>query len=448
MPHRAASARPHAGGSSARTELSLAELPGGGAAAAMASTRAEAAAAVARFRTSAGGNTADIAHGSPRELGRAPAALGAGDVGGASLSAALSLADAGPEWHWGALSLRSRSALRSTRSPTAGYGDRLVREGVLRDELARLGEENARLRRELASERTARLEAQARSPLDWVDQRMRQRAQGSGPLGFAAATATSTSPGVAAAAAERAGLAAAHAQAAAHAAHGFLEEQPSIVSSEDGDFNAVFVQTAHAQHVSRAAAAHGSGGRGGRSRSPSPPPAAPSPGAGSTSAQLEAVLLAAAAASSTSLSPRSSRSPLETGSLLSSCCRAGDAEKAAAIAEWADLVDLDVRFDSDSALRTTPLVWACGKGHEPLALLLLERGADVRAIDSNGDSALSAAVKRGLCDASLALIDRGADTDIMPRARSEGGLSLLELAHRRPLGMARVIERLRKHVML
>ena len=111
-------------------------------------------------------------------------------------------------------------------------------------------------------------------------------------------------------------------------------------------------------------------------------------------------------------------------------------------------MDLDVRFDSDSAQRTTPLVWACGKGHEALALLLVERGADVRAVDSNGDSALSAAVKRGLCDASLALIARGADTDIMPRARSEGGLNLLEIAHRRPLMMARVIERLRSHVML
>ena len=64
------------------------------------------------------------------------------------------------------------------------------------------------------------------------------------------------------------------------------------------------------------------------------------------------------------------------------------------------------------------------------------------------DSALSAAVKRGLCEASLALIARGADTDIMPRPRSEGGLSLLELAHRRPLMMARVVERLRGHVML
>ena len=101
-----------------------------------------------------------------------------------------------------------------------------------------------------------------------------------------------------------------------------------------------------------------------------------------------------------------------------------------------------MRFDSDAAARTTPLVWACGKGHAALAMLLLERGADCRAVDGNGDSALSAAVKRGLPEVSLALIARGADTGIMPRARADGGVSLLEYAHRRPLAMARVIERL------
>ena len=71
-------------------------------------------------------------------------------------------------------------------------------------------------------------------------------------------------------------------------------------------------------------------------------------------------------------------------------------------------------------------------------MLLVERGADVGAVDSNGDSALSAAIKRGLVEASLLLIEKGADLDHMDRPRGEGGQSLLEYAYRRPLMMQRV----------
>jgi hypothetical protein len=299
---------------------------------------------------------------------------------------------------WGSLSLRAKSPLRGSRN-TGSLGDQLVREGILRDELGYLREENERLRRELDAERRSRIEAQARSPIRWVDQRVAQR------------TGTSTSIALV--------------RDINNSNHHQDEDDNSFKgeqASEDGEFDGIIVHAQHAETVSKAL----------KRSSPNQ----------LLQNQKDIVLKTALAAASSSLSPRTSRSPQETGSLLVEKCLQGDASGAAALVEFADLVDMDVIFDCESLIRTTPMIWACSKGHERLAILLAERGADLTAIAGNGDTALSAAIKKGLQEASLVLIDKGSDINHMDRVRGDGGQSLLEYCYRRPLGMARVSQRL------
>jgi len=316
-----------------------------------------------------------------------------------SLTRALSLVDAGNDMRWGSLSLRAKSPLRGSRN-TGSLGDQLVREGVLRDELGYLRLENERLRKELDAERRARIEAQARSPIRWVDQRVAQRSGTSQSVAMRDSTTQRSVP------------------------QQHDDDENSLrfdQASEDGEFGAVIVHAQHAETVSKAL--H-------RSSSPS------------QMQQKDVVVNTALAAASSSLSPRTSRSPQETGSLLVEKCLQGDAAGAAALVEFADLVDMDVTFDCDSLIQTTPLIWACSKGHERLAILLADRGADLTAIAGNGDTALSAAIKKGLQEASLVLINKGSDILHMDRVRGDGGQSLLEYCYRRPLGMARVAQRL------
>lgn len=321
-----------------------------------------------------------------------------------SLTRALQMVDSGSDMRWGSLSLRAKSPLRGSRN-TGSLGDQLVREGVLKDELGYLRLENERLRKELDAERRARIEAQARSPLRWVEERVAQR---SGTSHSVAIMRESN-----------------HHQRSSPLAHPQQqqsdEDDNSLKfeqASEDGEFGAVIVHAQHAETVSKAL--H-------RSSSPM---------------QKDVVVNTALAAASSSLSPRTSRSPQETGSLLVDKCLQGDAAGAASLVEFADLVDMDVLFDCDSLTRTTPLIWACFKGHERLAILLADRGADVTAVAGNGDTALSAAIKKGLQEASLVLINKGSDILHMDRVRGDGGQSLIEYCYRRPLGMALVSKRL------
>jgi hypothetical protein len=331
------------------------------------------------------------------------------DIQTTSLTKALSLVDSGSDMRWGSLSLRAKSPLRGSRN-TGSLGDQLVREGVLRDELGYLREENERLRRELDAERRSRIEAQARSPIRWVDQRVAQRTGTSNSIALVRDINNNNNN---------------HQQQRVNSHHqdeddnSFKGEQ----ASEDGEFDGIIVHAQHAETVSKALK---------RSSSPNQ----------LLQNQKEIVVNTALAAASSSLSPRTSRSPQETGSLLVEKCLQGDASGAAALVEFADLVDMDVIFDCESLLRTTPLIWACSKGHERLAILLAERGADLTAIAGNGDTALSAAIKKGLQEASLILIDKGSDINHMDRVRGDGGQSLLEYCFRRPLGMARVAQRL------
>jgi len=322
-----------------------------------------------------------------------------------SLTRALQMVDSGSDMRWGSLSLRAKSPLRGSRN-TGSLGDQLVREGVLKDELGYLRLENERLRKELDAERRARIEAQARSPLRWVEERVAQRSGTSHSVAIMRDTNHQRSSPLAQQQQQQ--------QQSDEDDNSLKFEQ----ASEDGEFGAVIVHAQHAETVSKAL-----------HRSSSP-------------IQKDVVVKTALAAASSSLSPRTSRSPQETGSLLVEKCMQGDAAGAASLVEFADLVDMDVTFDCDSITRTTPLIWACFKGHERLAILLADRGADVTAVAGNGDTALSAAIKKGLQEASLVLINKGSDILHMDRVRGDGGQSLIEYCYRRPLGMALVSKRL------
>jgi ankyrin repeat protein len=61
-------------------------------------------------------------------------------------------------------------------------------------------------------------------------------------------------------------------------------------------------------------------------------------------------------------------------------------------------------------LHTSPLSWAACCGHEKIAQLLLDRGADIETRDSEyGQTPLSRAAERGYVDVVRLLLDRGAD---------------------------------------
>ena len=64
---------------------------------------------------------------------------------------------------------------------------------------------------------------------------------------------------------------------------------------------------------------------------------------------------------------------------------------------------------SANSLRNTPLHAAVAGGRRDLALLLIERGADVRAVDSGSHTALHIAAENGDVPVVKALLARGAD---------------------------------------
>ncbi len=65
----------------------------------------------------------------------------------------------------------------------------------------------------------------------------------------------------------------------------------------------------------------------------------------------------------------------------------------------------------------TPLDLAVRRGYAPLAKLLIDRGADVRAADSDGITPLHIAAIMGKADLVRLLLEKGAD----PNARNAGG---------------------------
>jgi ankyrin repeat protein len=64
---------------------------------------------------------------------------------------------------------------------------------------------------------------------------------------------------------------------------------------------------------------------------------------------------------------------------------------------------------STNSLKNTPLHAAAAGGHADIALLLIERGADVRVPDAGGHTPLHIAAENGLVDVVKALLARGAD---------------------------------------
>ena len=93
-------------------------------------------------------------------------------------------------------------------------------------------------------------------------------------------------------------------------------------------------------------------------------------------------------------------------------CAAGDVEQVRAF--------LDEGMDAntpDPALGATPLTHASLFGREPVARLLLERGADPRRVNPDGGTALHAAAFFGRAEIARLLLDAGAD----PQARNQRG---------------------------
>jgi ankyrin repeat protein len=64
---------------------------------------------------------------------------------------------------------------------------------------------------------------------------------------------------------------------------------------------------------------------------------------------------------------------------------------------------------SRNSLKNTPLHAAAAGGHADIALLLIERGADVTIPDAGGHTPLHIAAENGLVDVVKALLARGAD---------------------------------------
>lgn len=69
----------------------------------------------------------------------------------------------------------------------------------------------------------------------------------------------------------------------------------------------------------------------------------------------------------------------------------------------------DVNAVSHNSLRNTPVHAATAGGHRDVALLLIERGAQVQAADAGGHTPLHIAAENGLLDVVKALLARGAD---------------------------------------
>lgn len=88
-----------------------------------------------------------------------------------------------------------------------------------------------------------------------------------------------------------------------------------------------------------------------------------------------------------------------------------------------DGADLDERYPSHDR---TPLMVAINNGHDEIARLLIEAGAEVNATDREGMSALMYAIYKGDKNADLIklLLERGAD----PNAKNKQGQTPLELA--------------------
>lgn len=111
-----------------------------------------------------------------------------------------------------------------------------------------------------------------------------------------------------------------------------------------------------------------------------------------------------------------------TGDALIEAAKRGDIEQARV------LLDQGVRVDTLDRSRRTPLMWAALNGHSSLVDLLIDRGANVNAVATHGDTVLGYAIscceKPGSADIVTKLLDNGAD----PNAKPHDGWTPLMLA--------------------
>ena len=114
------------------------------------------------------------------------------------------------------------------------------------------------------------------------------------------------------------------------------------------------------------------------------------------------------------------RTPLSPADVaLHQAAIAGDLAAAReAVAAGAGVSSQDVEHAS------APLQWAAAFGHADVARFLLDAGADVNAVDENGDAPLSSAVLNGHAPVVRLLLDGGADVN----AEDGGGSTPLLVA--------------------
>ncbi len=78
------------------------------------------------------------------------------------------------------------------------------------------------------------------------------------------------------------------------------------------------------------------------------------------------------------------------------------------------LIDLGVDVNGrDGALQATPLMYAAYRNNVALCDVLLDAGADINAVDVNGDPAINWAVFAGHREVTRRLLDRGARADLV-----------------------------------
>ena len=88
----------------------------------------------------------------------------------------------------------------------------------------------------------------------------------------------------------------------------------------------------------------------------------------------------------------------------------------------------EVNLPSANAFKVTPLHSACAIASYPLALLLLDNGADVNVRQQGGYTPLHSAANQGATELVRLLVERGADL----MARTDNGETALSLAEKGP----------------
>jgi ankyrin repeat protein len=91
--------------------------------------------------------------------------------------------------------------------------------------------------------------------------------------------------------------------------------------------------------------------------------------------------------------------------------------------EAKQLIDKGADVNARDSFGQTALIWASG-GQTEIAKILAEKGADVNARDNEGTTVLMKAAGRGSIEIAIMLIDRGADVN----ASSNDGLTALIMA--------------------